>query len=255
MRFSPLFVSSSLAVLVLVGSGCGPAPAPRDGASTSTPSTPSPAPSASAGACDFPYLPLRAGYKANYNSQFGGRDSSYTMSVNSVSGNGANVVYKVNDITVNHDLNCEDGLITEQGYLDLGSIAGGTRSNIRTNRVEGSIMPRDVHVGSEWSSKYDITMDYNNPQLGITQVNSIIETARKAVAMERVTVPAGSFNALKVENKYKMTITVPNATFPIPPIEFTSVEWWVEGKGMVKTQSSDTRLGNWSTEAQSITAP
>jgi len=90
-----------------------------------------------------------------------------------------------------------EGQCTDDGIILLDapgasvtySGAQGSSALVIQN-VEGVTLPNDVQVGDNWSQTL---------QVAGGNIHATIETSYNAVGYETVTVPAGSFNALKVE--------------------------------------------------------
>lgn len=230
-----------LAALVLLGAGCrsnttntgaNPGAAPERAASSGS--------SATSSACAHPYYPLRNGYFITYNNRYTGGASSYTMAISDVTANSAKltVTYQ-NGIRSEQIYNCNNGAIQAAGYVDLAAGMTGASATTQTRSVEGELLPRDLRVGSRWNTKFTINMNMGGalpPGSGMgDSLTGSVSIDREAVAEESVTVPAGTFRAIKVKSLTDFRIDqatgAPQESFP--PI--TSYEWWVEGKGMVKT--------------------
>jgi hypothetical protein len=70
---------------------------------------------------------------------------------------------------------------------------------------------------------------------------------RSVMGTEEVTVPAGTYTALKV----KSHMTMESADLPVPMnTAVDSIEYWVKGVGMVKSVGEGATI-----EAQSVTLP
>lgn len=239
-------IMSSIVLVALVGAGCAPASSP----SVSGGGAPS-VPVASKG-CMHPYFPIAPGYAVTYASQGPAGKSEYTMSVDSVQGSGAVLAYAFSNsnVTVTQNISCDGGHIVAEGYLDMGSAMGNTGFSFITNSAEGEWLPSNLAVGSEWTSTFDITMQAS-AAMGLPEflqnVQSVVTMNRSVMGTEEVTVPAGTYTALKV----KSHMTMESADLPVPMnTAVDSIEYWVKGVGMVKSVGEGATI-----EAQSVTLP
>lgn len=249
-----------LIMLVLMGAGCSastdvslsppgtsPTPSATEPARTAPApvptSAPTPAPAAPAvrNSCANEYFPLRAGYEISYANQTPGSasQSTHTMKVTSVLGTQATVSIAFNSgIRSEQVYDCTDGNVRATGYVDLGAGMTGVRATSITRSSSGQLIPSDARVGSTWSATFDIaTSIAGNPTVAARQINTTVTTQRTAEAEESVTVPAGTFQALKVRSSTTFVFDGAGMT-GLPPMEpVVGYEWWVKGKGMVKTTS------------------
>ena len=119
-------------------------------------------------------------------------------------------------------------------------------------------MPANAAAGTTWSNSQTIRMDSTGgPTAALGAITSTTTEQSRAVGEESVTVPAGTYDALKVEvtrtTAAKFSGTPAGVKLPeMPPSTATSTEWWVKGIGMVKmvTKSEGTTS---TVEAKSVT--
>lgn len=266
------------AVLALAGAGCGSSASPTgrivpSGAgSLVAPETSSPLAMRALGACEHPFYPLRTGYEVSYrinnaSAEGAARQQGYTQRVTEASGATARLVTRFQDLegqpgtgfSADQTIQCGEGSLHATAYVDFSSrlLGGGAASQFRTetNRVTGELLPRDLHVGSEWDSSFDISMVPNNAgaengPLG-RGMSVTVRMHRKAVAEESVTVPAGTYRAMKIEATTDLGMGASGAAEP-----YLTTEWWVRGVGLVKSDfSSNGRMGEIVTEAERIVLP
>jgi hypothetical protein len=276
-RPSPLLLlgTAALGILALAGAGC------RGGGSAPTPVSPDPtaifgdpeAPTSPERAeplgmtCNHEYFPLRQGYHIQYRNTYpaaGGTSgvglyaqnvrrvtptSVYLTSAFATTGGGP-------PIESNVEYRCVDGGLRAVGYVDTGTLApGGAAFNnyrVTTNRAEGEFFPRRIAPGSSWNAKFNITMkprdeapaDSEERQLPVITMD--VDIARRAVGIERVVVPAGTYEAMKI---------VTNTLFDGVQV-MSGTEWWVKDVGMVKsTVDAGSGTENIITEAMGVTVP
>ncbi len=249
MRLSSFLLG--LGVLVLVGAGCGSRAPSADPSNGQDPSATS-----SGGiidrsrfACAHPYFPVVPGYKVTYASRSGSTANTYSMEATAVSRDAAtfSIVFD-NGIRSEQTYTCGEGGVRASGYVDFGgAIAGSGSAQYETRAVRGVLLPEDLRVGSSWSTSFDVVMNIGSlPSLpaGVSMgpIEGTVTINRQAIAEEQVTVGAGTFVAMKVrsETSINMRPTAGGVTgFPtnLPPM--ISHEWWVEGNGLVKTETTD----------------
>ncbi len=220
------FLILPLAALVFLGAGCG-------GSSGAAPVVP-----AAVARCGNAYFPLQQGYSITYRNTFpGGAPTEYTMAVERVEGNEVDLRTTFQSGTNGtQSLECgPDGAVRAKSFISLGGTAGMT-GQARTTAVRGELMPREIRVGTSWVSEFDVDVNLTNAVDDplapgrVTNTGATIKIEREALSEESVTVPAGTFNALKVRS---------NMTGLGGLGGITSYEWWVEDRGLVKVTTGD----------------
>lgn len=266
-------LSRSCALLLgisLLGAGCARSSEPSSPSGAGSETRPVTGGSVSLGlsprsACDHPYYPLRDGYRVRY--QIQSRDVAgasqthhYSQRVQSAMGNSVSLTTSFEDlgesrtdrITSTQTINCADGSLRADTYVDFGSRLSGRASQFKVNtrRVTGQMLPPDLRVGSEWEGSFDISMvptGAGESPIG-TGIDMTVRMRRKVVAEETVTVPAGTYRALKV------TATTDFGGEGGAPLVTT--EWWAEGAGLVKSVfAGGGTMGDIVTVAQEVVVP
>lgn len=98
-------------------------------------------------------------------------------------------------------------------------------STLSTTNDDGVTVPSDIQIGDDWSQTISVTGSSD----GQVTLSATIETTYKALGYESVTVPAGTFYALKVEQTGSMTI------HGSPAFDTHGIIWYAEGVGTVKS--------------------
>ncbi len=269
--------------LVLLGAGCrgggspptpdSPEPPPFFGG-VAVPREPNPADSTSPTgvSCNHEYYPLRLGYHIQYKVTFppvNGKDTSYyALRVAEVTDDSVYVKasYKTDAEPVDSDIvyKCIDGSLQAAGYFDTGSkIPGGPIRNqfrIRTDSASGQFLPPHIARGDTWEAKFMVKVTPVTPlnaegsALEIPDEEVVIRDpismpitiSRTALGIERVTVPAGTFDAMKIKTTTKFDVNV----------AMSGTEWWVKEVGMVKsTYDAGSGVENIVTVARGVTVP
>lgn len=239
------FVSLSLmlASLVLVGAGCGQ----KASVSTDTTAAPTTPPkAATSDVCGNPYYPFKPGLAVAYGvtppaSTVGSSD--YVLRVVSVSGTTATIRAEMaGGAAADMTADCASGSVALKGSSGLGAAMEGLQFKTTVLSSSGTYMPSDVAAGVTWSNEEKIKMEVTGGPGAIAGMGPITLTTKedsKAIGEESVTVPAGTYTAMKVELKRTTTSEISGSSVKIPPSTATSTEWWVKGIGMVKTVTKD----------------
>ncbi len=253
------FVVLPLLAAMLLGAGCSSSDetavvtdGTRPGVTVPAGTVPTPVAPTVANGCANPYFPLQAGYKITYRNQgTGASASSYTMNVTSANATRATVSLDFDSgIRSEQTYDCTNGNVQATGYVDLAAGMSGMTATAQTRSVSGQLIPANARVGSTWNSEFKIAANVG----GTRAINATVTTARAAQAEEQVTVPAGTFTALRVRS---------STTFAFEGSEMAGVpamgaivgeEWWVKGKGLVKT-TSELEGQTVSSEATAIVTP
>ncbi len=187
--------------------------------------------------CFNPYYPLRSGSSITYRMKTGATEVPVTTRVLERTPNTAKLEYSfaIRDrvATMTNELVCEDGSMKGKGYFDFAQAFSGLDVTYDTISMDGDILPNDLDVGREWTLSTEVEMHTTN-----TQMKAILDGRRQKTTVksrvlkeEDVTVPAGTFHALAIEQK--MTLEgMMNGT----PIETTSYVWFAKDIGLIKSE-------------------
>jgi len=222
-----------LFVMTILVAGCGPQtsiPAQSTPAvlgeskvnNTQNPATEVPVPSGSNenDQCGNPYYPVVNGAEWTYTGPTG--QFTHTLATGD---NGA----FTDTVKSGEDTFIIQGLCMEGGDINLLDTPGNSlsysgsseSSTMTTTSNDGVSLPGDIQKGDDWSQTIGVEVSAGNQTMDFT-----IDTTFTAVDYETVTVPAGTFNALKVEESSDMG-------GPEPTIINI---WYVQNVGSVKTE-------------------
>lgn len=241
MRYKPFILFSLIFTsLTLIGFGCGPQ------ASVSTNTTGG----KTSDTCGNPYYPFKPGMAITYHETAG--NSDYTIRTVSVAGTTATIRAELADgSTADMTADCASGSVEMKGSSGLSAAMQGTTFKTTVVSSTGMYMPANVKAGSTWNNSETMRMDLTGGSAASLGSITLTTTEQsRAIGEESVTVPAGTFTAMKVE--IKRTSTTVAKMGKIPPSTQTSTEWWVKGIGMVKTVTVSPE-GTSTIEAKSIT--
>jgi hypothetical protein len=193
------------------------------------------------GLCANVYYPVREGSTWNYMSTGTAAENlAWTDTITNVRDDGFLLTSEYEELTRTQQWTCKS-----EGLLALqmgGGAAGGLTTSaaqliVETQNVSGVTYPAEINAGSQWSHSHEFmgTMDIAGQSAEVTGDE---QTGFTAIGMESVTIPAGTFEAMKVESQTTINI---NSTFQgvTVPVTFTSTttSWYAQGIGWVKSIS------------------
>ncbi|NJC97394.1 MAG: hypothetical protein FIB03_13840 [Anaerolineae bacterium] len=193
------------------------------------------------GLCANAYFPVREGATWTYTSTGSSHgDYSFTSTVSSTRADGFTLTGQFDEVTVNQEWACRpEGLVA----LQLGGGPAGSltvqdmKLELETQNATGVTYPAEIKPGDSWSSGLDFQGKMNIADQ-LAEASGDAQSNYTAIGMESVIVPAGTFEAMKVQ--VEMTINI-NASYQglTVPVTFTgtSTTWLVQGVGWVKSES------------------
>ncbi|RIH84680.1 hypothetical protein [Calidithermus roseus] len=182
--------------------------------------------------CDHPYYPVREGWTWTYK-QSGQVNETYSLTVTNVSDQGFTLRYTTKESSFDLRWRCDaKGLMS----LEQASLGQSQGLKLETIGSSGVAIPAQFRVGLSWSYSYNLkgSLDSGGQKMTITGKSN---TDAKIVALEAVRVPAGTYQAFKVETttKTEMAMNVGGQNQPMPAQSFAGTAWYAEGVGMVKS--------------------
>lgn len=187
-------------------------------------STPLPTPENSDDPCDNPFYPVSDEATWVYAMSSGGT-ATHTMAVDqndafvlTVTSSGSDAVFTI------------DGQCTKEGVVLMENSGSATTytgeegsSAAVTETNSGVTLPKDIGIGQEWTQTL-----LTNTAMGKAEIDS----AFTAIGFENITVPAGNFYTLKIEQ---------NAVLKMGGqiIKIHGFNWYAEGVGTVKSAMDD----------------
>lgn len=176
--------------------------------------------------CDHPFYPVKDGATWTYSYNQAGGMMTYTMSVDE---NDAFVLQiKTNDgqtsgITI-------DGQCSSDGIVLMDNLGAATtitdsegKTVVSTIQSEGVTLPKDIKINDQWSQTIDVVTG---------DQKSLVHTDFTALGFENITVPAGNFYALKIEQSGYVEVFGQK-------IKMHGYQWFAEGVGTVKSAMDD----------------
>ncbi len=197
-----------------------------------------PAPASAETACDHPYMPLRTGSSWTYSTPEG----TMTWSVTSASGSSdsaeATMQIAMSELSMGTHWSCSAAGIVSYDFASLSVASLGEVASMEVVESSGAFLPpAELMVpGYSWPLSYTLTIHVaaEGMELDLTTTSTGTSTV---VGMETVSVPAGTFEALRVDGTDNITSS---GFMGMEPINFTvnSTYWYAEGVGIVRYTSS-----------------
>jgi len=210
----------------------GPLPTPAPAA------TPAPPEPASTGPCWNPYYPVVAGASWEYRLS-GTSSGTFVRAITGVREDGFDDqdVFSAG-VTRQGRWECREGhLISLTPGSGASVIASGDQANFTIESNTGITFPADPRPGTEWTQ----TIIYRGQQtIGDTNVESrnVLNMSCKAVGIENVSVPAGDFEALRVDCTTQLDISISAPLAMNLSTTVTGSAWYAPGVGWVKSHDS-----------------
>lgn len=198
--------------------------------------------------CVNPYYPVREGSTWNYQLT-GSMLPSYTFTdtITAIHNGGFTLTSEFDGSSHTQEWVCTpEGLVALQ--MGGGVSTKGINLKAETQNASGVMYPVEINPGDTWQYTLDFTGTMEMASGSGDAIGSI-RSDYTALGTDSVTVPAGTFNALKVQ---VVTTFDANVNFQgiVAPVKFTttSMSWYAEGTGWVKTESSGDFSGQSSLE-------
>jgi len=215
-----------------------------------------------AGLCTNAYYPVREGATWGYQgTSTATEDYAFTNTITSTRSDGFTVTVEFDNLTLTQEWACTpDGILA----LEMGGGGAGTlrTDNINlvvdTQNASGITYPNEILPGDTWEHTLDFTgtMDISGTPAEASGDTTYDYTA---IEVESVTVPAGTFDAMKVEVVTTINIKAVFQGTEVPvTVTSTATNWYAQGVGWVKSISTSDMAGITSTdtvELQSYSIP
>jgi hypothetical protein len=153
---------------------------------------------------------------------------------------------------------CDKGNI--QG-LTLGAGAGSVSTGnmnfvADSTKSEGVTIPATMSEGDTWTQTLSVQGMMTMADGNVADASGDASRNCMAQGSESVTVPAGTFDAMRVECQVEMTITVTMSGLNVPPIalDSTSTVWYAPNIGVVRSTDVGS-MGSETHELQSYSIP
>jgi hypothetical protein len=214
------------------------------------------------GLCFNPLYPVKTGATWTYNSTGSlSGNFSFTDTITDVREDGFTLTSQLDGSTLTQEWACKpEGLasLTFGAGAAGGISTSGVQMDLVTTNVQGMILPKTVNAGDQWPYSLDLegTMQYSGTSVDTVGTASFTFSA---LGEESVTVPAGTFNAMKIHADLRLAMEVTFSGFNAPVVFTIPTDiWYAPGVGWVKAASSGDIFGlpfNETIELQSYSIP
>lgn len=191
------------------------------------------------GLCANRYYPIYEGATWKYKST-GARSGDYEFAetITEVHEDGFTVTTQIGDEPRVHKWTCtREGLVTQQ----LSNSASAAMSSqcigldIEMKSISGVTFPQQMREGMEWTQDLEFIGKVDVTDTSAT-AGGRAHTDFVARGIESVTVPAGTFDAMKVDTVTTIDTSVVVQGFEVPStFKSTSTFWYVKDVGWIKT--------------------
>lgn len=205
------------------------------------------------GSCDNPLYPVRQGASWAYINS-GGPNGTFVYSdtISAVRAGGFTITSQFANLTRTQEWSCElDGLkALELGGGTTASItAQGMTAEFTTSDITGISLPLNITSGLQWQYNLKIQGSIPMPNEQQIQSDGTYSIIMQEIGVETVTVPAGTFDTVKIQASSTVEILVPFGNENVPmKYSGTSITWYAPGVGYVKS------IENWDLGSTPYTA-
>ena len=202
------------------------------------------------GNCNNPLWPVASGANWSYESNgsaLGQYTFTNTISDAGTDGFGLTVQYSTG-VTAAQAWQCQAGnlisLSVGGGTAATLSTSNGTNAHTETTGNSGVTLPALVSASNAWSQTMNLSGTVNMPDGKSGSSEGTYVADFSAVGIESVSVPAGSFDAMRIEvtTVYTLNITVEGLTVPTV-VNNAATLWYAPGVGLVMSVNANDIMG------------
>lgn len=192
--------------------------------------------------CKNEYYPVVEGAKWNYQGTSSETDDyTFSNTITAVRDDGFSVLVEFDDVTLTQEWACTpDGILA----LDMGGGTAGTLATSDVNLVmdtqnaSGITYPNNISPGDTWTHTLDYTgtMDFNGESIDVSGDTIYNSTA---ISIESISVPAGTYDAMRIDIVTTININMNMGGSEIPvTFSSTSTSWFAKDVGWIKSDSA-----------------
>ncbi len=184
---------------------------------------PTPATGFDSNECDNPFYPVSDEATWTYAIAAGG-NAEYIMSVDEKGAFTLNIQGDESTFTIDGDCTNEGIVLMNTAGAETTVSSSDGSAVVSTIDVKGVTLPKDIKINDQWSQTINVTTEGNKSE---------IFTQYTALGFENITVPAGNFYALKIEQSGYVEIFGQK-------VNMHGYQWFAEGVGTVKSEMDGT---------------
>lgn len=257
-------IITSLIVTVTCTLSSSGSPNPTRNDNQSQTAQPADGNSASVGLCDNVLYPVKQGASWSYFSTGSpSGDFFYTDTISEVRVDGFTLGTQFTNLTRAQAWICEPGGLKALEIGATGAAASistqGTTAEFTSSDVKGLSLPREVTSGMQWQYSLKMTGVTAMPGDQNAQSSGTYNLTMQEMGKETVTVPAGTFEAVKFQATSLIQITADFQGLQVPvTMNGSSLIWYAPGVGYIKSVENSDFGGTpytTTTELQSYSIP
>ena len=195
---------------------------------------------AKASPCWLDYYPVSADTKSDYNVTGAGAES-FSLAHSEVTDTG--FVEKrtfSSGLVITNNWTCDDEGIRNVEFSNTG-IMKSADFTVETLKSSGVTLPREVTVGKEFESSYDIKANVNVKGLKADATGKVNATSKVAAIDEAVSIGDKEYKAVRIDSVIRINLTVSGRGYEAANLKTTN--WYAPGVGLVK-QDTKSSLGS-----------
>jgi hypothetical protein len=216
------------------------------------------------GLCDNALYPVKQGATWTYLSTGSpSGDFSYTDTIAELRADGFTLTSQFTGLTRTQEWACETGGLKALELGGAGAAASistqGTTAEFTSSDITGISLPKEITPGMQW--EYSLKMQGVTAMPGNQNAQSTgtFSMTMQEIGRESVTVPAGTFEAVKLQSTSLVQITADFQGLQVPvTINGSSFVWYAPGVGYIKSVENSDYGGTAftsTTELQSYNIP
>lgn len=173
---------------------------------------------------------------------------AWTSSVTDVTDTNFTLTNQYDELVTTQQWACTaDGIAALQyGGGPEATLSGtGVSGTFETTDMSGVTFPTQINAGDTWEQSFNIQGDIAIASGTTASTTGAVTQSYVAAGIETVTVPAGTFEAMRVDATITFDLQITISSGITVPLTFASdiVNWWVAGVGWVKSDSTATIEG------------
>ncbi|MEP6848187.1 MAG: hypothetical protein ABI999_04975 [Acidobacteriota bacterium] len=214
-----------------------------------------------AGQCSNPYFPVGPNVTRKYHVSYPKgllSDRDYTETFTDFSGDTFTVNTDFGSVAAHVKWRCtEDGLLATQYNNSIDMKNSGSSVSVETTDSKGVTFPNTEiwTPGNKWSAEYHITENINTSGgKSIGGSKGTVTQDGEVIGPDEVTVPAGTFQAIKIKivTKLDLIMNIPGANGMPITTKVETTAWMTKDTGMVKSVTNIAGSGDTTSEMTSI---
>ena len=216
--------------------------------------------SGSGSLCVNQYMPVINGASWTYASSGGDVEPyAFTDMVNEASAAGFTLNSEFDGLTKTQTWECNGGGLVALEYAGGGQASvttSGVTATFETTEMSGVSLPNVIAIGDSWSQTFTVRGVSVLDAEMTSETTGTVKINMTAVGIETVDVPAGSFEAIKIEVQTNLDFLMSIDGGESVPFLMSSSghTWMVEGVGWVKSVSTATVMGMTSSDTLELTS-